>query len=40
MEMFVLLVVGLGALVSVQRLNDDIERMQRIRVRDDEQRDA
>lgn len=40
MEMFVLLIIGLGALVSVQRLNDDIQRMQRIRVREDEQRGA
>ena len=40
MEMFLLLMVGLGALVSIQRLNDDMQRLQRVRVSSDERRDA
>ena len=40
MEMFALLIVGIGALVSIQRLNDDMQRLQRVRVRDDERRGA
>ena len=40
MEMFLLLIVGLGALMSIQRLNDEMDRLQRVRVRGDERRDA
>ena len=40
MEMFLLLMAGLGALVFIQRQNDDMQRLQRIRVRNDERRDA
>ena len=40
MEMFVLLMVGLGALVFIQRQYDNIDRLQRIRIRNDERHDA
>ena len=38
MEMFLLLMCALGALVFIQRQHDDMQRMQRVRVRTDERR--
>jgi len=40
MEMVVLLLAGLGALAFIQRQNDSMQHLQRIRVRNDECRDA
>ena len=38
MEMFLLLLAGVGVLVFVQRQNDSMQRLQRIRVRSNERR--
>lgn len=39
MLMFTLLLAGIGALVFIQRQHDSMQRLQRVRVRNDERRD-
>ena len=40
MEMFLFLMAALGTLVFIQRQNDSIDRLQRVRVRNDKRRGA